>query len=657
MAVTRCVFVGMTSGTATDGGNVTLTINSGLTGGIRAAIAANDFAIAVGATGGAGGTPAWPGGWTERDNGLNSLSTARMVTATRKLDGSETTVQFTGDGAATSSIGAAIYVFANVDETTPLDGVSVTIATGSSTNPNCPSITPGTTGATVVAIAFSRNNDTAITAPTNYVHLMQRASGADTNDVTIGIAHRNDRTGGVAEDPAAFTGWATASWRAISLVLRPATVTIDLVAETEAQSSDSSNVTTANIDTTGANLILLAVSNQQNISVTVSDNKSNTWIPLTSSATTDVRMTLHYAINPTVGTGHNFTVAGTNSLPGIAVQAFSGATGGFDVENGNTAAGASVTTGSIDPTQDEELVVTGVGQAGANAPTITSGFRVTTALGEIGPAWGIGMSWVVMARGASLNPTWSATSATQMAARIAAFKETAASVPFVNYDFKLQPNLRLPTRLELTNLLTTTLVVPQVQSPFANYDFKVQFPRVQIKFDFPNLLATTLAPTLEQAPFINYDFGKLKHPQIARSLEQQNILLTTLSMVQEEPIRNYDFKTRLYPLTNKVFEQQNLLISVLGITPFVNYDFKLPGITRKLAFFGAPNLLTTTLAPTLEQAPFFNVNFQLRSMIYKVPFNLPNILVTLLEPPSPPIITLNPEVRMIARMGKLMGRP
>jgi hypothetical protein len=215
-------FVGRTSGSAINGGNVTLTLNSGLTGGSGSAVAEGDLVIVGGAVpSGASGTPGWPGDWTVINNGSNSAGNGRLFTALKKMGPTpDTSVTFTGDGSGTSSVAAFAHVISGADYD---DTVSPTTATGSSTDPNPAAITPDENNSAVVALAFSRVNETAVTAPTNYNDLTFALGGSDTNDVSLAGAWRDGRSSGVSEDPAAFTAWATGSWRTVTFVIKDAT--------------------------------------------------------------------------------------------------------------------------------------------------------------------------------------------------------------------------------------------------------------------------------------------------------------------------------------------------------------------------------------------------------------------------------------------------
>jgi len=136
---------------------------------------------------------------------------------------------------------------------------------------------------------------------------------------------------------------------------------IALVANATAGSSNTTSVTTAAIDTTGASLLVAGVSNYTG--GTLTDSMSNTWTLLTGSVGgVDCRMNFYYAKNATVGVGHTFTFSnGTATYPAISVTAWSGAdpANPFDVQSRAVASGltSSIATGTITPGSTNELWV------------------------------------------------------------------------------------------------------------------------------------------------------------------------------------------------------------------------------------------------------------------------------------------------------------
>lgn len=173
----------------------------------------------------------------------------------------------------------------------------------------------------------------------------------------------------------------------------------------------SSGATSSSYNTTGANLIVVSVSSQAGAQ-TLSDSKGNTWIPLTSQASTS-QLQLYYCISPTVGTGHTFTVAG-NTLVSIAVQAWNTSpVRVFDTSTGAANGGAtSLHPGSITPPANYCLLVTGcVYYQVSGTVSIDSGFTISDQLnGASGLNYGNAMAYLFQASAAAVNPQWTTSS-------------------------------------------------------------------------------------------------------------------------------------------------------------------------------------------------------------------------------------------------------
>jgi hypothetical protein len=129
----------------------------------------------------------------------------------------DTSATVTGSGNANHGTAAIAFVFRGVCPATPEDATATT-TTGSSTNPDPPSINTVTDIAAVIAGANSAANDTSITAPSGYGNQFDIV-GDDTNDVTAGLSWKTVATAG-AENPASWTNWSTGAWRSFSIALR-----------------------------------------------------------------------------------------------------------------------------------------------------------------------------------------------------------------------------------------------------------------------------------------------------------------------------------------------------------------------------------------------------------------------------------------------------
>lgn len=204
---------------------------------------------------------------------------------------------------------------------------------------------------------------------------------------------------------------------------------IALVAHTAAGSTDGVNVTTPAIDTTGSTLIVIQIAQHDAHHGTLSDSKGNTWTALTDvtgAFTIDAK--LYYCTNPTVGSGHTFTITGASgTLPAIAVAAFSGTKTAStpyesDTVNGS-GAGTSRQPGSLTPSVAKSLVVCGlpVGTAATGIGVDSGMTLLDTVLGNSNH-YGIALAYLVQAgAGTAINPTWSWTTTSESTANMAAF--------------------------------------------------------------------------------------------------------------------------------------------------------------------------------------------------------------------------------------------
>lgn len=209
---------------------------------------------------------------------------------------------------------------------------------------------------------------------------------------------------------------------------------IALVAHTK--KNGGNNITTSAIDTTGANLIILYLCEKDSASpdATVSDSNSNTWTALTSQsdpATANLLGRMFYAKNATVGAGHTFTITSSSGSPSICVAAFSGAdtTAPLDQQNGavDIDAGLSNTTGSITPSENNCLVITGLGFDPNSATISIDGSYTIIDQQDVDPGVGKGsaLAYVVQGALAASNRTWSYTANEYVVTTIASFKQSA----------------------------------------------------------------------------------------------------------------------------------------------------------------------------------------------------------------------------------------
>lgn len=205
----------------------------------------------------------------------------------------------------------------------------------------------------------------------------------------------------------------------------------------------STTVTTAAIDTTGADLLVVAVSEYFGATgASLSDSKSNTWTQLTAYVTADyLRIRLYYCQAPTVGTGHTFTYSGTDVYCAVAVSAFTGsAATPADQQNGAGVTSATqVQPGSITPSENNCLVVSALAYDLTETVTVTEGMTITDQIQRVASEhFALGLAYKIQTTAAAINPTWSWTTAERAVATVASFKAAAASSAKPTYMYAQQ---------------------------------------------------------------------------------------------------------------------------------------------------------------------------------------------------------------------------
>lgn len=192
-----------------------------------------------------------------------------------------------------------------------------------------------------------------------------------------------------------------------------------------ATSGSTSGGTSSGVDTTGASLLVFSIT-QQGTDVTVSDNKSNSWAGLTVYGGSP-KCRIFYVANPTVGTGHTFTVSGVNTFSMGFVAAFSGikTTAPFESQNGvANAPGTTIQAGSVTPAENGALIVAAVagGSGFLSTVTIGSGFTKTDSSAYVASTtYGGALAYLVQPTAGAINPTWTPGASVAMTATNAVF--------------------------------------------------------------------------------------------------------------------------------------------------------------------------------------------------------------------------------------------
>lgn len=185
--------------------------------------------------------------------------------------------------------------------------------------------------------------------------------------------------------------------------------------------------TSSDINTTGANFIVVAAAwyNGHDSDITFSDSKGNSYTQLTATSVTDALSTrLYWYQGTNVGSGHNFTTAGTSIFASIAVIAFNNiASSPFDLQSAASSSTASTQQpGSITPSQANTVLISGMGASSSIAvsASINSSFTIQENLVSLISA---AIAYKILFASTPTNPTWDVTNPTNaIGATIASFK-------------------------------------------------------------------------------------------------------------------------------------------------------------------------------------------------------------------------------------------
>lgn len=260
------------SGSNTNGGDVTLTFD--------VAPSQNDVVVVFGGyeTASAAIGPS-TAGYT---NVVAQLTGTHGLSLDYKVMGAspDTTVVCQGGGAAADAVVYVAYVLRGVDTGTVQDAAP-TPTSASSGAPDPLTITTVTDGAWVLAFAVSKVNDATPGTISGYSNHVS-GNATDTNPYTAAGATKLVATAG-AEDPGAWSSWASAGWRARTWAVRPAvlpTVTTQAVsAITTTTATGNGNITAtggANADARGFVISTTTHGDPGNVAYTVSGYEGNT---------------------------------------------------------------------------------------------------------------------------------------------------------------------------------------------------------------------------------------------------------------------------------------------------------------------------------------------------------------------------------------------
>lgn len=189
----------------------------------------------------------------------------------------------------------------------------------------------------------------------------------------------------------------------------------------EIATCDGDNCTsTVTLDTTGANLLVVVAHSFYAESSIGSDSKNATgdWAACgaTSAHASGSRVRIWYLKNPVVGTSHAIGVVG--SYGQATVGAFAGAdiTAPCDQTSGANATDTTLAPGSVTPTTDGQVAVTGITGFSYDGFTVPSGYT------RLETIFSVDSAYLIQTSATATNPSWVNATSSAMAAVVATFK-------------------------------------------------------------------------------------------------------------------------------------------------------------------------------------------------------------------------------------------
>lgn len=192
----------------------------------------------------------------------------------------------------------------------------------------------------------------------------------------------------------------------------------------------SNGGTTSSINTSTANLLVAEVASYYpSGEPTLTDSKGNTWTLLTRHYDTGLISSnrMYYCINPTVGSGHTFTLSGASTFSNMNVMAFNNTTTPtYYAENGSADIGNQnfIQTGAVTNNLANALFVCGFSGLNTGVPPITldSGFTQVDSFYNGGLYIAGTGGYKIVSSIVTLNPKFTWSNQTYVSTSIAVFQ-------------------------------------------------------------------------------------------------------------------------------------------------------------------------------------------------------------------------------------------
>ena len=206
----------------------------------------------------------------------------------------------------------------------------------------------------------------------------------------------------------------------------------------DVKGTGTNTFTTPNMDSSGADFFLATWTDALAASPpALTDSRGLTWTQAVrydpvGSTTSNV----YFSWNANGGAAHNFTLTGTAQFASLQVSAWSGsqiASSPFDQSNNNLQfGGTTVSTGSVTPTTNDQLVATHLSFGNQVADATIDGGFTTPGYGDLGSGGvyiGSERSYLIQTTATAANPTWTVGTAANLYTVITTFKAGPPTTP------------------------------------------------------------------------------------------------------------------------------------------------------------------------------------------------------------------------------------
>jgi hypothetical protein len=334
-------------------------------------------------------------------------------------------------------------------------------------------------------------------------------------------------------------------------------MTIAYANSTTSTNLGASGGATAAMDTTGDDLIVVAVS--RFAAGTLSDSQSNTWTQVGSAVDAgNPAIELYYCDNPTVNTAHTFTYSGSNTYPSVQAVSYTG-TNPIVPSQGlvasGTATATSITLSSNTPDNANSLVFSAQGTDIGETASVNSSMTIRQNNAWVsGQQMGCAVADIIQTTATAIGPQWSSASSGQRAAGMIFFYEATPEIKVSNVTAQM---LVIPSVIEKS--VTDTLSL--IQEPFAR-KIRVSNFTVQV-LQIENGVFETVADTIDFEQTV-FQFNAIADRQVPENTINftQEVIWTNLGNMQVADTINFTQTVRQNLLKQDLTQNMSLQSNV-----------------------------------------------------------------------------------------------